>query len=175
MYKAREEPAHPAINLVPAIDHMLLLHLLPRLRSPLFVDPFGLEPVFLRDSAVGAGAGCDARCVPLELVREGLVVQEDVGVVVAAVEAVCGRRKRSARASPASKVKIGRGEANAPSIALTDVRTSQTSLLRARRTKAAFARVAFVCAAGGGIPRRGQLLQRLRRFLSVEARQYSAS
>ena len=103
--EARVEAAHVAVGQAAAIDDVVLLHLLARRGCLLLVDPVWLDPVLARNEAKFSGAANDVgetavprvgvgkwtrvrSDAPLELVREGLVIEEDVRVLVLAIEAV---------------------------------------------------------------------------------------
>ena len=103
--EARVEPAHIAVRQATTVNDVVLLHLLARRGRLLLVDPVRLDPVLARDEAEFSGAANDVgepavprvsvgkwtrvrSDAPLELLGEGLVIEEDVRVLVLAVEAV---------------------------------------------------------------------------------------
>ena len=73
-----------------SINDLLLDHIVPRLGRLLLVDPIRLVPVRRLDQSVEALGRGQFLGVLLELVRERLFVQEDVGVAGPWV----GERKR---------------------------------------------------------------------------------
>ena len=92
--EARLETAHVAVADAVTVDDLALSHVLANLLGLLLVDVGRERPVLGRDLAIECLAGNKGGGDLLEGVIEGLIVEEDPVVVVAAVEAVLDRADR---------------------------------------------------------------------------------
>lgn len=86
--KSRVESTHISVRYTPAVGYILFDQLISKFGSSGFVDTARLHPVFSGNETELDRGGSDQADSSFEVVGEGLLVEEDVGVVVMGVEAI---------------------------------------------------------------------------------------